>query len=480
MSGSLDGSMDRSTMTRRRMLALLGTTMALPLAAACGQATPAAPSESKPAESKPAAAPATQAAAPAAQPAATKPAEAAKPAADAKPAAGAAPAVSKDLKASVELLSTHPEWKDALTGVVKEFQKVYPSIEVNLTAIAGSAYDNQLQTMLNAGTGPDLFQSRSRPRLDILAKSGQILDLTAIADQTDWTPVAKDASIVDGKVWSVPGGKYTVGLAYHVDVLDKAGIKDLPKTWEELTEAFKKLKAGGTIPYAIEAKDGSLTFFNFIGLSSTILGINGFNDVVAGKKKLTDPDIVGVIQQMMDWKDYYQPNFVGTTYQEAKALFATGKVAIMDAGSSDYNGYKQVNPNVNLGFMYWPSGPNGKQATNTGMEFQVSVNAVTKQKDAAMAFVGWLGTRTGAQAMANNVKNLPVLNGVTVEDPLQKLMIATPNDVPVWNERQATVDVRTVWIEKGQGPFTGSLTAADMAKLLQESVDKNIADAKKS
>jgi raffinose/stachyose/melibiose transport system substrate-binding protein len=455
--------------------------MALPLAAACGQAasTPAPTarpaSEAKPAEAaKPTAAPA----APAAQPAATKPAETAKPAAESKPAA-AAPAVNKDLKATVELLSTHPEWKDALTGVVKEFQKEYPSVEVNLTAIAGSAYDNQLQTMLNAGSGPDLIQSRSRPRLDILARSGQIVDLTSSVDQTDWTPLAKDACTVDNKVWCVPGGKYTVGLAYHVDILDKAGIKDLPKTWPELTEVFQKLKAGGTIPYAIEAKDGSLTFFNYIGLASTILGITGFNDVNDGKKKLTDPDMVAVIQQMMDWKDYYEPNFVGTTYQEAKALFATGKVAIMDAGSSDYNGYKQVNPNVNLGFMYWPAGPNGKQATNTGMEFLVSVNAVTKQKDAALAFTKWLGTRVGGQAMADNVKNLPVLNGVTVQDPLQKKMIETPNDVPVWAERQGTVDVRTVWIEKGQGPFTGSLDAAAMAKLLQDSVDTNVAQEQK-
>src|SRR5689334_18040150 len=117
--------MMRSTMSRRRLLALLGTTMALPLAAACGQAA------STPADTKPAAdaRPTTAPAAPAAQPAATKPAEAARPAADSKPAAAAAPAVNKDLKATIELLSTHPEWKDALTGVVKEFQKQYPSVE---------------------------------------------------------------------------------------------------------------------------------------------------------------------------------------------------------------------------------------------------------------------------------------------------------------------------------------------------------------
>ena len=341
----------------------------------------------------------------------------------------------------MELLSTHPEWKDALTGVVKEFQKVYPGIEVTLSAIAGSAYDNQLQTMLNAGTGPDLFQSRSRPRLDILAKSGQILDLTAVADQTDWTPVAKDASIVDGKVWSVPGGKYTVGLAYHVDVLDKAGHQGPAEDLGRADRGVQEAEGGRHHPvrHRGERRLADLLQLHRAG-SSTILGIDGFNDVVAGKKKLTDPDMIAVIQQMMDWKDYYQPNFVGTTYQEAKALFATGKVAIMDAGSSDYNGYKQVNPNVNLGFMYWPLRAERQAGDqHRAWSSRSSVNAVTKQKDAAMAFVSWLGSKTGAQAMANNVKNLPVLNGVTVEDPLQKLMIATPNDVPVWNERQATV-----------------------------------------
>ena len=41
-----------------------------------------------------------------------------------------------------------------------------------------------------------------------------------------------------------------------------------------------------------------------------------------------------------------------------------------------------------------------------------------------------------------NVKNLPVLDGVTPSDPLQKKMLATPLDVPVWYERFATLRVR--------------------------------------
>jgi ABC-type glycerol-3-phosphate transport system substrate-binding protein len=151
----------------------------------------------------------------------------------------------------------------------------------------------------------------------------------------------------------------------------------------------------------------------------------------------------------------------------------------MDAGSSDFNGYKEINPQANLGFMYWPaSDANHKQVTNTGMEFTIAVNAKAKHPDECVAFVKWLGSTAGAQAMTDNVRNLPVLEGVTPSDPLQKKMLSTPLDVPVWYERFATQDVGKVWTEQGQGPFTGKMTAADMAKAIQDSVDAALAQQK--
>ena len=50
--------------------------------------------------------------------------------------------------------------------------------------------------------------------------------------------MAKDAHTVNSKVWAVPGGKYTVGIAYHIPIFEKAGIKDEPKTWADMTDAF--------------------------------------------------------------------------------------------------------------------------------------------------------------------------------------------------------------------------------------------------
>lgn len=208
------------------------TTAAQPTAAPAAAATtaPAAPTTAAAAPTAPAAAPTTAAAAPTAAPAAQ---------------AGGG-------KGSIELWMQHPEWKDAMAAVVKAFQQKYPDVNVNVTAQAQN-YTDQVQTALNAGIGPDVFQAPTRPQLDIQIKTGQLMDLSHKVDQTAWTEVAKQAVTVAGKVWGVPGGKYTVGIAYHMNLFDKAGIKDEPRTWAEMTEAFNKLKAINVIPYSIAA-----------------------------------------------------------------------------------------------------------------------------------------------------------------------------------------------------------------------------------
>jgi raffinose/stachyose/melibiose transport system substrate-binding protein len=455
--------------SRRALLRSLGGLAGLATAAALLEACSSAAPSSAPAAGATAAAVAPTAQAVAATAAPTVAAAATSVAAA---VATQAPAVSTGASATLDMWMLHPEWKDAMAKVVADFQAANPGITLNVMPQQSATYSDQIQTALNAGTGPDLFQADPRPKLDVSAGAGQLLELTGKLDQSAWTQVAKDAVTVNNKVWAVPGGKYTVGIAYHMDIFDKAGISAEPTNWAEMTEAFDKLKSANITPYAIEAKEGGLTFFNYIGLASSVLGTDGFNNVQTGAKKLTDPDTVAVIQQMMDWAKYYQPNFVGTTYVEAKALFATGKTAAMDAGSSDYNGFLQINPQAKLGFMYWPaSDASHKQVTNTGMEFTIGVNAKTKYPDACVAFAKWLGSSAGAQSMTNNVRNLPVLTGITPQDPLQQKMLNTPLDIPVWYERQATQDVGTVWAQKGQGPFTGSMSAADMAKAIQDSVD---------
>src|SRR5882672_6502486 len=153
-------------LSRRRLLrsvgGVAGFTIAGSLLAACGSTAPAAPA----ATTAPAAAP------PTAAPAAAKPAAA---------APTTAPATTSSGPVTLDVWMLHPEWKDAMAKVVTAFQTGHQGITLNVAPQQSATYQNQVQTALNAGTGPDLFQASTRPKLDVQADAGQLLDLTGKA-----------------------------------------------------------------------------------------------------------------------------------------------------------------------------------------------------------------------------------------------------------------------------------------------------------
>jgi raffinose/stachyose/melibiose transport system substrate-binding protein len=237
-----------------------------------------------------------------------------------------------------------------------------------------------------------------------------------------------------------------------------------------------QILAAGKTPYSIEAKQGQLTYFNYIGLASSVLGMDGFNAVQTGEKKLNEPDLVAVLEEMRAWIPYYQQNYLGTVYEEAKALFASKRTVMMDCGSGDLSGYYEIDPNMQLGFFYWPAPDETKQqVTNTGMAIAFSVNADSPKIEAALVLAQWLATAEGAASMAKHIKLLPLVEGVVPEgDPLLTEMVNTPLDVPVWYERWGTLKIGNVWTTDGVSAFADDTTPQSFADKLQATVDEQL------
>ena len=372
-----------------------------------------------------------------------------------------------------------PEESDAFNGIVDDFKAANPNVNIKISMTPTDQWKAKINSALNSGSGPDIWMANSKPQLDIDVKTGLILDLTPDIDISTLTDVAKDAVTIDGKVWAIPTGRYTVGICYHKDLFDKAGVTAEPTTWDEMKAAMDQLKSKNITPYSIAVKDGSLSYFNYIGLASSVLGIEGFNAILDGTKKLTDADAVSALQEMRNWIPYYQQNYLGTVYAESKALFASKRTAMMDCGSADLSGYYQIDPNAQLGFFYWPvPDASKKQVTNTGMNVIFNFNAklADAKKDAALAFARWLVTPEGGTSVASHNKVLPVVQGVEpAGDPILTEMVNTPLDVPVWYERWPTLNIGQVWTEQGNAGFDTETPPESFAAKLQESVDKQLA-----
>jgi raffinose/stachyose/melibiose transport system substrate-binding protein len=376
-----------------------------------------------------------------------------------------------------------PELKEPFEAMLDDFNKAHPEVKVNVEMTPNDQYKAKLQTALNTGSGPDLYGVESRPGMDAYITSGNLLELTGKVDLSQVTSTGVDAVTVNGKVWASPSGRYTVGLCYHTDLFDKAGITAEPSTWDEMLNVMDTLKSKNIVPYAQASKDGSLTYFNYIGIGSALLGQEGFDAVVAGTKKLNDADGVAIIDEMRKWAPYYQKNFLGTPYAEAKALFATKQTAMMDCGSADLAGYYEIDKNAKLGFFPWPAPAGKKPVTNTGMSVLYGINPKIDQakQDAALVFANWVATPDGAKSMNAHISLLPVVTGVAPQgDPILTEMVNSPLDIPVWYERWPTLTLGDVWTKDGNSAFDTGQTSQAFADKLQAAVDSQLATPEKT
>jgi raffinose/stachyose/melibiose transport system substrate-binding protein len=291
------------------------------------------------------------------------------------------------------------------------------------------------------------------------------------------TDTARSQVTVNGVDYGCPLASYTVGLAYQRPIFTDNGITP-PTTWDELKAACDKLKTAGVTPLVLGAKDGVHPYFMYIGLTSAVLGPDGFQQVLKGEKKLTDPDLVAATQLLLDLQPYYNPGFEATDYVSGKAIFAQGLGAMMVAGTADFTGFKQENPDADLGFMAWPGPEAGKYSTNTGLELLYTAYSGAEQakQDAAATFINWLATKDAQQIVSDTI-SLPVHKEITESsDPVrQETVQARGLDVPVWYdvpETNASLD--TVSQNQG-GLWTGRLTAEQFAQIMQDSVKPSAA-----
>lgn len=127
---------------------------------------------------------------------------------------------------------------------------------VETVAIPWDAVDQKFTTAVASGDGPDLIQI-GLSKLRTYADSGALmtLDEATVADYPNLAAsnfidgVAGDATAVEGKVVSMPWVSDTRVLFYRTDILEAAGIKEPPATWDQLRADAKTLAARGDGQY---------------------------------------------------------------------------------------------------------------------------------------------------------------------------------------------------------------------------------------
>ena len=113
-----------------------------------------------------------------------------------------------------------------------------PNVTINITVMENEAYKAALQTNVQAGDVPDLFQSWGGGVLRDQVEAGAVQDITeASAEYLDaLSPGAAGLFNIDGVQYGLPYNQSIVGMWYNKTLFAEAGIDAPPATWAELLE----------------------------------------------------------------------------------------------------------------------------------------------------------------------------------------------------------------------------------------------------
>lgn len=135
----------------------------------------------------------------------------------------------------------------AMKSAVATFEEQNPNIKVDVEFVDNSNYTAKLNTLMAAGTPPNVAQLNGYLAPEY-GKKGELLDLKPYLSDIDMEDVLPEAVFeYDDKIYGITFGVECQMVFYNKELFAQAGIKEPssdaqnPWTWEEFAEAARKL-----------------------------------------------------------------------------------------------------------------------------------------------------------------------------------------------------------------------------------------------
>lgn len=373
--------------------------------------------------------------------------------------------------------------------LVDEWNKANPKIQVTYVQGSWDNVNDQLVTQFAGGTAPDVIHNDS-PALAGFASDGYLLDLTSKLPaelksdipQPAWDTVTFAGGKGEQGIYGVPFLQESQVIIANKKLLEASGARvptaDNPWTWDEFSEAAKKMTKGGTFGVAWPMKSPVNKTLNLA------LNFGGtFFQTADGKTSVkVGPEEREVLQRIHDqlYKDKSaDPAALGQGTADPLPAFYKGKFALLPAGVYLR---QQVVEQAPDGFE-WVTlpAPKGTSAQQGAVSQTLSIAQDSKHPDEAMKFIGFFLNGANQAKLAKGDWLLPTSqtaaadpamttkeNGWDIATASAKNLVVAPflkvNGFDEWKSKVATPVL--------QEYFANKITIDDAAKRLVEDGNK--------
>ncbi len=207
-------------------------------------------------------------------------------------------------------------------------------------AVAGGGGENAMTVLKSravSGNPPAAAQVKG-PAIQEWANEGMLANMDAVAKAEKWDSllpkVVADVMKNKGNYVAAPVNVHRVNWMWaNPDVLKKAGVAGMPKTWDEFFVAADKIKASGAVAVA----HGGQNWQDFTVFESVALGIGGakyYTDafVKLDPKALNSATTTKVLETFRKVKSYTDPASSGRDWNLTTAMLIQGKAGFQFMG----------------------------------------------------------------------------------------------------------------------------------------------------
>lgn len=307
----------------------------------------------------------------------------------------------------------------AVRGLIDEYKKNNPNVELDAQAIPVDGYRQRLSTVAAGNEMPDVFFVYAGSQSQEFYDAGLLQPITPLEEKyPEWKGNFMEGAFdrftfEPNQIYSAPIAlSATSFLYYNKDLFEQYNVK-VPTTWAEMMTAIKTFNDNKITPIALGNKAPWVAQSTILGsLADRVTGTEWFLKAAKGEASFQDQvfvDALGKFKELVDNKAFQDgANSIDNT--QAEQYFVQGKAAMMISGAWTLTNLaasateEQVAPIevTTIPAIEGGAGQGGTISGGPGAGFALSKNTTGAAKDAALELIYAISGPDGQKKIAES------------------------------------------------------------------------------
>lgn len=273
--------------------------------------------------------------------------------------------------------------------MAKEFEAANPDVDIQIEVVNWDNMQQKLTTDIAGGTNADLALIGTRWLVEYVENDlvEPLDDKMDDAFRKRFIGTFLSPGQIEGVTYGLPIAASARAMYYNKDMFEKAGIKDTPKTWDDVKTAAAAIKSAGGYGYGLQGKEIETDvyfYYPFWSYGGELLTAEGTSGVAsdAGVKALS------LYKSFID-EGLTQPGPTGHSREDVQNQFKQGRIGMMITAPFLINQIKDEAPNLKYGVIPVPS---GTQSATYAVTDSIVMFKNAKSKEVAWKFLDFLFT----------------------------------------------------------------------------------------